>query len=57
MSGYIFATKGRDHPRRRIEMKFCTVGGLQMILLRFEIVLPAALREAQSTGIEVTGQF
>ena len=26
----------RDHPRRRIEMKFCMVGGLQMLVLRFE---------------------
>jgi len=26
----------RDHPGRRIEMKFCMVGGLQMLVLRFE---------------------
>ena len=26
----------RDHRRRRIELKFCVVGGLQMIVLRFE---------------------
>jgi len=26
----------RDHPRRRIEMKSCMVGGLQMIVLSFE---------------------
>ena len=26
----------RDHPRRRIEMKSCVVGGLQMIVLSFE---------------------
>jgi len=26
----------RDHPRRRIEMKSCMVGGLQMIVLTFE---------------------
>ena len=26
----------RDHPRRRIKMKFCMVGGLQMIVLGFE---------------------
>ena len=26
----------RDHPRRRIEMEFCMVGGLQMIVLMFE---------------------
>ena len=26
----------RDHPRRRIEMKFCLMVGLQMIVLRFE---------------------
>jgi len=26
----------RDQPRRRIEMKFCTVGGLQGVVLRFE---------------------
>jgi len=25
-----------DHPRRRIEIKFCMVGGLQMVVLRFE---------------------
>jgi len=27
----------RDHPRRRIEMKFCVVGRLQMVVLRFEL--------------------
>jgi len=26
----------RDHPRRRIEMKFCMVAGLQTVVLRFE---------------------
>jgi len=26
----------RDHPRLRIEMKFCVVAGLQMVVLRFE---------------------
>jgi len=26
----------RDHPRLRIEMKFCVVGGLQIVVLRFE---------------------
>jgi len=26
----------RDHPPRRIEMKFCMVGGLQEVVLRFE---------------------
>jgi len=26
----------RDHPRRRIEMKSCMVGGLQVIVLSFE---------------------
>ena len=26
----------RDHPRFRIEMKFCMVGGLQMVVLSFE---------------------
>jgi len=26
----------RDHPRRRIEMKFCVVGGLCGIVLKFE---------------------
>jgi len=26
----------RDHPHRRIEMKFCTVDGLQEVVLRFE---------------------
>jgi len=25
----------RDHPRRRMEMKFCVVGGLQMAVLSF----------------------
>ena len=26
----------RDHPHRRIEIKFCVVGGLQELVLRFE---------------------
>jgi len=26
----------RDHPRRRIKMKFCMVGGIQKVVLRFE---------------------
>ena len=26
----------RDHPRRRIEMKSCVVGGLQVVVLSFE---------------------
>jgi len=28
----------RDHPYRRIEMKFCVVGGLQGIVLMFEFL-------------------
>ena len=26
----------RDHPRRGMEMKFCMMGSLQMVVLRFE---------------------
>jgi len=39
----------RDHPRRRIEMKFCEVGGLQEIVLRFEF------HENQLSGFGAVG--
>ena len=32
----LFSDGGRDHPHRRIEMKFCMVGGFQEIILKFE---------------------
>jgi len=39
----------RDHPRRRIEMKFCMVAGLQKVVLRFEF------HQNQLTGFGAVG--
>jgi len=41
----------RDHPHRWIKMKFCTMGGLQEIVLRFEF------HQNRSSGFAAVGLF
>jgi len=42
----------RDHPRRRIQMKFCMMGGLQMVVLRF-IFHQNRLSGFTAVGVEI----